>query len=175
MPKTTTVNVTTQRATFAALLAALVTGINTELTGVDPFVVDGQTIARADLLGRIQAALDAIGAVKAARTQLQSTVAKQKVAIADARTLRAGVKRLAQSKFGPSSPTLQKLGFTPTRQGRATVRTKAKAQVQAEATRTARGTKGKKARLAITATAPAAPATTTPAPTTPAAPATPKS
>jgi hypothetical protein len=163
--QTTTVNVTTQRATFAALLSALVTGINTELAD-DPFVVDGRTLARADLLGRIQAALDAIGAVKAARTSLQSAVAAQKAAIADARKLRAGVKRLAQSRFGPDSPTLQKLGFTPTRKGKATVTTKAKARVKAEATRQARGTKGKKARLAITASAPAATATP-PAPTTP--------
>jgi hypothetical protein len=147
-----------------------VTGINTELPGVDPMVVDGQTIARADLLGRIQAALDAIAAVKAARTALQEAVAKQKVAIADARKLRGGVKRLAQNKFGPSSPTLQKLGFTPQRPSIATVATKAKAKVKAAATREARGTKGKKARLAITGVAPAPTVTPTTTPPTPAVP-----
>jgi hypothetical protein len=165
--QTTTINVSTQRATFAALLAALVTGIDTELPGVDPMVVDGESLARVTVIGRIQAALDAIAGVKAARTALQSAIAKQQVAIADARKVRAGVKRLAQSTFGPSSPRLQKLGFTPQRQGKPTVATKAKAVAQADATRKAGGTKGKKARQTGTAAAPATAATATTSPSTP--------
>ena len=128
------INVSTQRATFAALLGALVTGINTVLPGVDPFVVDGVTIARATLLARIQAALDAISAVKAARAALQSAVAKQNAAIVDARGLRAGMKRVAQTKFGPASPTLQQLGYTPQRTTTTPVAVKAEARVKAKAT-----------------------------------------
>ena len=66
------INVSTHRATFAALLGALVTGINTVLPGVDPFVVDGVTIARATLLARIQAALDAIERGQGGTAALQS-------------------------------------------------------------------------------------------------------
>jgi hypothetical protein len=141
MTTPTTINVSTQRATFAALLAALVTGINTVLPGVDPFDVDGVTVTRANLLARIQAALDAITAVKAARTALQQAVATQVAALADAR--------------GQKNPALQKLGFTPTRTPVTPVATKAEAQVKKAATRKA------KAPAPIPAVAaPAAPTTT---------------
>lgn len=150
-----TVNVTTQRATFAALLAALVTGINTELPGVDPFDVDGVTVTRADLLARIQAALDAITAVRAARTALQSAVATQVAALLDARALRSAVKTTAQAKLGKKNPALQKLGFTPSRTPVTPVATKAQAQVKKAATR-----KAKEPAPTPVATAPAA--TTTP-------------
>ena len=154
MTTPTSINVSTQRAPFAALLAALVTGINAVLPGVDPFDVDGVTIARATVLARIQAALDAMAAVKAARTVLQSAIAIQKAAITDARGLRAGVKRTAQAKLGQSNPALQKLGFTPLRKPVTTVAAKAKAQAKRAATRAA-----KKPAPAPVATAPAAPAT----------------
>jgi hypothetical protein len=154
MTTPTSINVSTQRAPFAALLAALVTGINAVLPGVDPFDVDGVTIARATVLARIQAALDAIAAVKAARTALQSAIATQKAAITDARGLRAGVKRTAQAKLGQSNPSLQKLGFTPLRKPVTTVAAKAQAQAKRAATRAA-----KKPAPAPVATGPAAPAT----------------
>jgi hypothetical protein len=164
--KTNTINVTTQRASFAALLTALLAGINTDFPGVDPFVVDGESIARATLIARIQAALNAISTVKTARAALQSAVATQNAAITDARGLRAGIKRLAQSKYGPQSPLLQNLGFTPNRTPTATSTTKAQAAAKAEATRQANGTTGKKTRKVTTATAPAS-ATPPAAPTTP--------
>jgi hypothetical protein len=155
MTTPTTINVSTQRATFAALLAALVTGINTVLPGVDPFDVDGVTVTRANLLARIQAALDAITAVKAARTALQQAVATQVAALADARGLRSAVKTTAQAKLGKKNPALQKLGFTPTRTPVTPVATKAEAQVKKAATRKA------KAPAPIPAVAaPAAPTTT---------------
>ncbi|HEY3815763.1 MAG TPA: hypothetical protein VGL81_01250 [Polyangiaceae bacterium] len=138
MPTPTTINVSTQRATFAALLAALMAGINTELPGVDPFDVDGVPVTRADLLARIQAALDAITAVKAARTALQSAVATQVAALADARALRSAVKTTAQGKLGKKNPALQKLGFTPSRTPVTSSATMAQAQVKKAATRKAK-------------------------------------
>lgn len=146
---TTTINVSAQKATLAAILAALVTGINTELAGVDPIVLDGTSYPRTDLLARIQAVLDAIARVKAARTTLSQVVASQKGALDQGRLLRAAMKRYLQSKFGPSSPKLQEFGFAPVRTPKTLVQTKAQAKVKAAATRTARGTKGKKAKLAI--------------------------
>jgi hypothetical protein len=146
---TTTINVSAQKATLAALLAALVNGINTELAGVNPIALDGVSYARADLLARIQAVLDAIASVKAARTTLSQVVASQKAAIVQGRSLRAAMKRFLQSKYGPNSPQLQKFGFAPARTPKTPIQTKAQAKVKAAATRTARGTKGKKAKLAI--------------------------
>lgn len=164
---TKTVNVTTQRASFAAMLTALLAGLNTDFPGVDPFVVDGASIPRATLIARIQAALSAISAVKTARAALQSAVVTQNAAITDARGLRAGIKRLAQSKYGPTSPMLQNLGFTPNRTPEATTSTKAQAAAKREVTRQANGNVGKKTRSVSTLAAPAvtaAPAaSTTPA------------
>jgi hypothetical protein len=164
MSTTTTVNVTAQRATFAVLLAALASGITTDLTNLDPVIIDGVPTARTDVLARIQAALDAINNVKAARKTLQQAVAAQKVALAEARLLRAGMKRVLNSHFGPSSPKLQVFGFTPARAAKTTVKTKAEAKVKAAATRAARGTKGKKQRLAVKAAPPVTAPVTTPAP-----------
>lgn len=170
----TPTNLSQTRANLAALLSALLAGLNSVFPGVDPFVVDGETIPRATLVGRIQAALDAIAAVKAARGALQSAVATQNAAIDDARGLRAGIKRAAQSKLGPTSPRLQDLGFTPDRPRNTSSRTKAQAAAKAQATREAKGNVGKKTRKVSTlgASAPA-PATPAPAPAAPAATATP--
>jgi hypothetical protein len=166
----TTVNVSSQKASLAALLAALVAGINTELVGVDPFVLDGANLTRADLLARIQAVLDAIASVKAARTTLAQALADQKTAIAAGRKLRAAMKRTLQGRLGPSSPTLQKFGFAPARSAKTPVATKAQAKVKAKATRAARGTAGKKAKLAIHGATPAATAAPAAPPATPAKP-----
>lgn len=168
---TTTVNVSAQRATLAALLAALVNGIDTELVGVDPFVLDGTTYARADLLARIQAILDAIAGVKAARVALSQAVAKQKVALVQGRSLRAGLKRTLQAKYGPSSPALQKFGFTPARTPKTPVAAKAAAKVKAAATRAAHAPAGNEGTPAVQgAPSPAAP---TAAPAAPAGSSTP--
>ncbi|HEX3346436.1 MAG TPA: hypothetical protein VHS09_17750 [Polyangiaceae bacterium] len=136
------------------MLAALLTGINTVLPGVDPFDVDGVTVTRADLLARIQAALDAIAAVKAARTALQQAIAIQAAALTDARGLRSAVKTTAQAKLGKKNPALQKLGFTPSRAPVTPVATKAEAEVKKAATR-----KAKEPAPAPVVTAPAAPTT----------------
>jgi hypothetical protein len=157
----TPVNVTAQKATIAALLAALVKGIQAELASVDPIVVDGTSYALVDLLARIQAALDAIAGVKATRTALSQAVTSQKAAVAEAKAVRIGMKRYLQTKYGPTSPKLQMFGFTPARSAKTTVKVKAEAKAKAAATRQARGTKGKKQRLAIKATQPAAAAPTT--------------
>ncbi|HEY1694946.1 MAG TPA: hypothetical protein VGG39_22415 [Polyangiaceae bacterium] len=168
-PTTTSINLSQTRASFAALLSALLAGLNSVFPGVDPFVVDGQTIPRATLVARIQAALDAIAAVKAARGALQSAVATQNAAIVDAQGLRAGIKRAALTKLGPQSPRLQDLGFTPDRPRTASTQTKAQAAVKAQATRLANGNVGKKTRSVSTLEASASTAAT-PAATPPATP-----
>jgi hypothetical protein len=163
---TTTINVTAQKATMAALLAALVNGIHTELAGVDPIVLDGTSHPQTELLAILQAALVAIAGVKSARTGLAQAVTSQKAAVAQAKGIRTGMKRYLQTKYGPQSPKLQEFGFTPARTPKTPVQAKAAAKVKAAATRQARGTKGKKQKLAITgatATTTAATAVTPPA------------
>jgi len=146
-----TINVSIQKVSFAALLTALLNGINTDLAGVDPVVIDGTTWARKDLLGRIQAVLDGIQQVKDARTTLATLVANQKELVAEGRQIRAGVKRVAQAKYGPKSPKLQDFGFTPQRSTNTPVASKAKGQAKAKATREAGGTKALKKKQAAPA------------------------
>jgi hypothetical protein len=146
---TTSINVTAQKATLAALLAALVKCIRAELGGVDPIVLNGSSHTQTELVDRVQAALDAIAAVKAARTALSQAVANQKAAVAQATPIRAGVRRFLQAKLGPNSPKLQEFGFTPARAAKTPVKTKAQAKVKAAATRVARGTRGKKQKAQI--------------------------
>ncbi len=169
MSTTSTINVSTQRSPLQAQLSALVNGINTDLVGVDPIDLDGVSTKRADVLARIQALLDAITAVKSARTVLQTAVASQNTLLAGGRALRIAMKRFLQTKFGPTSPKLQDFGFTQTHQGKAKVATKAEGITKAKATRTARGTAGKKQKAAIKAPAPVA-ATTSPVNAAPPAP-----
>jgi hypothetical protein len=163
----TSINVSAQKATTSALLTALVKGIETELAGVDPIVVDGSSHPRTELLDRLQAALNAIAAVKLARTALSQAVASQKASTAQAMALRAGVKRVVQTKFGPQSPKLQDFGFTPERVAKTPVKTKAAAKVKAAATRVARGTKGKKQKSQIHGDQTAQPTTSGPVATAP--------
>ncbi len=143
------INVTAQKATLAVLLTAVVDGLRTELAGVDPIVLDGSRYAHTELVARFQAALDAIAAVKTARTALSQAVLAQRAAVAQAMRLRSGVKRYLQNNFGPQNPKLQVFGFTPARIAKTTVKTKAQAKVKAAATRVARGTKGRKQRAQI--------------------------
>jgi len=161
MASTTTINVSTQKSSLQAQLTALVNGINTDLVGVDPIDLDGVSTKRADVLSRIQALLNAMTAVKSARTTLQTAVSNQNGLLVQGRALRVAMKRFLQTKFGPTSPKLQDFGFTQTHQGKANVATKAAAVTKAEATRKARGTAGKKQKAAIKA--PSSPVTTTPA------------
>jgi hypothetical protein len=167
-----TINVSIQKVSFAALLTALLNGINTDLAGVDPIVIDGTNWARKDLLARIQAVLDGIQQVKDARKTLATLVANQKELVAEGRQIRAGVKRVAQAKYGPKSPKLQDFGFTPQRSPNTPVASKAKGQAKSKATRAAGGTKALKRQQAAAqsqtqaATPAPAPATPTTAPVT---------
>jgi len=167
MPSTPkTINVSIQKVSFAALLTALVNGINNDLTGLDPIVIDGTNWARADLLARIQAILDGIQQVKDARKALATLVANQKDLVAQGRQIRAGVKRVAQAKYGPKSQKLQDFGFTPQRTPNTPVASKAKGQAKAKATREAGGTKAlKKQQAAAPAQQPMPTPATSTAPT----------
>ncbi len=166
--------ISTQKVDIEAVYESLIAGINTELAGIDSFVLGKQTIARADLLSRFQARIDAAHAVKTSRAALQKLVADERAADASVKPVRALMKSYLQARYGKASPELQSFGFAQTRAGKATAQVKATAVVKAKATRQARGTKGPKQKKAIkgtpatTATAPASPATATAATTAPA-------
>jgi hypothetical protein len=158
----TTISIAHQKVDIEADYKTLIEGIKTELAAVDPLLVGGATIARADLIARFQARIDAAEAVKAARGVLQKAVANERTVDAAVRPLRAAVKVFLQGRYGKHSPDLQKFGFTQSRQPKASVEAKAAGHAKAKATRVALGTKGKqqkKVSKKATAAAPPAPVT----------------
>jgi hypothetical protein len=167
----TTITISHLKVDIEADYKTLIAGIKTELASLDPLLIGGSSIGRADLLARFQARVDAAEAVKAARGVLQKAVADERAVDAAARPLRAATKVFLQGRYGKNSPQLQAFGFTQARKPKASAETKAAAQAKAKATRTALGTKGKQqkkaAKKAPKATATATPPAATPPTTTP--------
>jgi hypothetical protein len=146
-----TLNVTTQKISGEAQFEALKDGINTKLADVTTFILGKQTFARADLMTRIQARIDAFEATRTARKQWQAAVASEKALQAQVAPLRASLKKYLQARFGAEDPEMQSFGFSQAKTPQRTVAAKSAAVENAQATRAARGTKGKKQRLAIKA------------------------
>jgi hypothetical protein len=153
---TTTINVTTQKATVTAEYKALITGINQLLPGVDPFDIGSVTLSRADLLAKLQGRVDAANATKAALQAYRTAVANERASDATLKPLRAQVKVYLQGRFGKTSTQLQSFGFTPNRVPVRTVKAKAAGVAKSAATREARHTMGKKQKAAIHGTVPEA-------------------
>jgi hypothetical protein len=166
MTTLTTVNIATQKAGVAAEYQALITGINTLLPTVDPFILGNATISRADLLAKLQSLLNADSATKAAQTAYHNAVQSERSLTAAVAPLRAQLKLYLQSRFGKTSTQLQSFGFTPNKVPDKTVSAKSTGVAKALATRKARGTLGKKQKSKIHGTVPAAPAPTPPVATT---------
>jgi hypothetical protein len=172
----TTINIATQKTTLEAEYKRLINGINTELAGVDSFVINGVAWTRPDLLTRLQSRIDASEKTKAARTNLHNIVNSEQELQLEIAPLRAGLKTYLQSRFGKTSGKLQLFGFAQNKSTQKTAQAKADAVVKSKATRKARGTMGKKQKTAIkgdvigVVTTPIlapAPATTAPAPGAP--------
>lgn len=161
-----TQSLTTQKVDVIAEFQALIDGINTLLTGIDPFILLGKTISRADLLAKLQARIDAAVKTRNDRKLVAADVAAEKAAAAIANPLRKGVKAFAISQFGETSPTLQQLGFVQYRTPQRKPANVAAGAVRAKSTRKTRGTKGKQQRAA--ASQAAAAAVSLPAPAQPA-------
>jgi hypothetical protein len=156
----TTISIAHQKVDIEADYKTLINGIKTELAALDPLVIQGETIARAGLVARFQARIDAAEAVKVARSAHQKAVADERAVDAAVRPLRAATKVFLQGRYGKQSPELQKFGFTQGRKAKASAEAKAAGHAKAKATRAALGTKGKQQKKAakkappVAATAP---------------------
>jgi hypothetical protein len=169
----TQVNIAEQKAKIIATYQAMINGINAELGNTTTFLLSGGTYAKADLIARFQARIDAARKTLADRTTLHATVAAEQSLDKAVAALRTGFKTYLQGRYGKESPALQKFGFIPQKPTQRAAATKAKAVTLNTATRKARGTTGKKAKVLIKgAPAPTAPVAPT-APTAPTAPAAP--
>jgi hypothetical protein len=167
----TTQSLTTQKLDVIAEFQALIDGINSMLTGIDPFILSGITISRADLLAKLQARIDAALKTKADRKAVAADVAAEKTATSVANPLRKGIKALCISRYGATSPVLQQLGFVQNRSPKRKSANVAAGAEKGQATRQAVGPTGKQKRAAAAKkTAPAATAQAAPASPAPAAP-----
>lgn len=149
---------------------ALIDGINAMLTGIDPFILGGITISRADLLAKLQARIDAAVKTKSDRKAVAADVAAEKVAAAVADPLRKGLKSLCVSRYGATSPVLQQLGFVQNRRPKRKSANVASGAAKRQATRQKVGPTGKqqraKAARAAADAAAATPVAPAPAPVT---------
>jgi hypothetical protein len=149
----TTPSLSTQKADVIAEFQALIDGINTLLTGIDPFILLGKSISRADLLAKLQARIDAAVKTNDDRKVVSADVAAEKAAAAVADPLRKGLKAFAISQYGETSPKLQQLGFVPYRTPKRKPATVAAAAAKGTATREVVGPTGKQKRAAKKAAA----------------------
>ncbi|HEY8041948.1 MAG TPA: hypothetical protein VIF15_19230 [Polyangiaceae bacterium] len=165
----TPLQIATQKVDVVAEFESLITGMNTELSTVDPIVLSDVSWPRATLVAKFQARLDAAEAVKTARTALALLVADEKAAQTEADPLRNAMRTFLKARLGKDSPKLQKFGFTPNRTPKPTAAAKAAGVQKAAATRKARGTSSKKAKAGISGSpAPSpTPAGKPPVPSTP--------
>jgi hypothetical protein len=170
MTTLSTINIATQKTTIEAEYKTLINGINTELIGVDPFVINGTTYTRADLLARLQSRITASEATKTARTALHNAVNSEQDLQAQMVLLRAGMKAYLISRFGKGSGKLQLFGFAQTKTTQKTAQSKAAAVVKSKATRTARGTLGKKQKSGIKGVVPVPATPSSPGPAAPSLP-----
>jgi hypothetical protein len=149
----TTQSLTTQKLDVVAEFQALIDGINSMLTGIDPFILGGITISRADLLAKLQARIDAAVKTKNDRKAVAADVAAEQAAAVVANPLRKGIKALCISRYGATSPVLQQLGFVQNRPPKRKSTNVAAGAAKRQATRTAVGPTGKQERAAAAAKA----------------------
>ncbi len=150
---TTTKN---SKQTLVSQCGSLVTGI-TALTDTS-FLLDGGTVAKADVLSPLQAYVDADKEVIVADASYRAAVAKAHAAEPAARAMVGELKPYLRSRYGQTNPALKsQFGVEPAKPRVVPVAKKAAGAVKAKATRTA-----KKAAVASATAAPAP----EPAPTT---------
>ena len=105
-----TVNLSTLKTDLVARLEAFITGLDTLLPGIDPFVLSGIVIGRADLVARARSRIDAAHRTTADRKTVAADVATERELDAALRPLMKGVKAFLVSRFGENSPQMQQMG-----------------------------------------------------------------
>jgi hypothetical protein len=143
-----TPSITTQKVDIIAEYQALLEGLDSLLAAIDPFVLGGQTISRADLKARLQSRIDAAQKVKAMRKTLSALVADERATAAAADPLRSQLKAFCGARFGATSPILQQLGFVPRRRRRTRPAKQADGAAKAKKTRQIVGPTGRQRRAA---------------------------
>jgi hypothetical protein len=142
-----------------AIYQGLVSGLLALYQPTDTFLMKTGTYTRDELVTQFQGFVAAAENTKSTNQAWRASVQTERELETEVRTLRQGVRGIAQARFGAEGAQLLQLGFPPAKTVKKTAASKAEAVVKSKATRVARGTKGKKQKLDITGETAAAAAT----------------
>jgi hypothetical protein len=148
---------------MSSTCAALLQGVNALPDST--FEMDGQTYAKAAVLGPLNAFIAAVAATTATHSAWLKAVQDEEAAAGAAHAMVAILKPYLRARLGKSNPALQsKFGVAPVKKAKKPVAVKSAAIAKSKATRAARHTMGSKQRASVkgTVAAPAAQAPATP-------------
>lgn len=137
----TTVNISTQKVDVVAELQAFIDGVNGMLTGIDPFILIGQTLPKAQLLAQVEKLIAAITTTKANRKTLAQNVADERAQMAVVKPFRKAMKTFLIARYGENSPVLQQFGYRQYRRPKTSAASRASGVAKSTATKKARRTK----------------------------------
>ena len=137
------------RVTQQARDQSLIDGFTKHGATVGTLTIDGKQYAPADLVKVLQARIDALKGVDAARGPYKAALVAQQAELASTHDLVVAVQQALQLMFRSQVDVLGDFGLAPRKRTNPTPATKAAAALKAKATREARGTKGKKQKAAI--------------------------
>jgi hypothetical protein len=131
-------------------------GVDKYFTSVAKVTIAGNDYTPAQLKAVLQAEVDAVHALDAARGSVNQQVTDTRKASAQARTMRKELRDYILGTYGSSAvQMLEDFGMSVPKPGKRTARAKADAADAAKATREARHTLGKKQKKGIKGTVPA--------------------
>ena len=148
----------TTKVDLEAQYQAVIAGLLAYYQPTDPFLMSDGTFTRDQLIARFQAFVSAVEQTKSDYQIWRTDVASEQALLTQVKPLRAGVRGIAQARFGKQGPQVLQFGFTPVKTPVRSAASKALAAEKAAATRKARGTVGKTAKAAIHGTVPTVPA-----------------
>ncbi len=138
------------RVGMQAVYQAVVAGLLAYYQPSDVFLMKSGTCTRDELVARFQAYVAAAEKTKSAYQAWRASLQEEQAIELSVRSLRSGVRGIAQARFGKDGAQVLQFGFVPFRPAERTAESKAAAVKRAKATREARGTRGRKQRLEIT-------------------------
>jgi len=127
----------------------LAKGLNANFSAKTAFVLNGKDWTVAEIVAALNERIAASEATDTAEIAWRTAVKDQRTQDDAMQPTRQALKTALIARYGTNAEKLKEFSFAPVKARKVTVQTKAKAQVQAAATREARNTKGKNQKKGI--------------------------
>jgi hypothetical protein len=127
----------------------VIQGLRAQLTQGEPLVINGVTYTVDELAAFFEEHLVAMARVQELTIARSVAVAQERALEARLAPIYVGVKGLAASMYGKTSPGMQVFGIKPDKKPTMTVQTKQRANEKRQQTRKALGIMGKKQRARL--------------------------